>query len=69
MLELIIDSPDREADAFDALLSAGISAEVGCCVNTIRVPERDRIVAERCMDANGIEWQWIRTKDNEIVVL
>ena len=68
MLELIVDSCDRENDAIQALLAAGISAVQGECVNVIRVPECNKNTAEACMTANGIEWQWSCNEDGHITV-
>ncbi len=68
MLELIIDTPDREDDALQALLAIGISAEQGDCVNTIRIPESSRVVAELCMKSNDIEYQFSCNENGDITV-
>lgn len=66
MLELIIDTNDREDEAFAVLLAEGVLAESGDCINTFLIPESSRSIAEQIMNQNGIEWQWTCDEDGNI---
>lgn len=66
MSELIIDTIDREEEAFDLLKEAGVVVEdAGArCVNVATVPDSSITKVEEILAAYLIEFQWGGEEDD-----
>ena len=67
MAILIVDTPDREQEAFDLLLARGVLVtDAGAeCLNVCSLPDDDMEKVKEILDAAGIEWQWQCEDDDE----
>lgn len=58
-LELIIDSTDREEEAYDILGAIGVYVvKDDICCNVLKVEDEDQLLVEEVMAEHGIEFQW-----------